>query len=145
MYCEKLTKQQLLDWGFTDVEYVPDAVDPKKQFIIKRFWRTAKGKAPRLKTIAITEAICRHKYSDDKTYLKITFSINNKQRTITLARIVYAWYNGDLEDGEVVDHINNNSFDNSPYNLQKLTVGENLAKRNMDNARYARNQYEAQK
>ena len=66
---------------------------------------------------------------------------DDKARSITLARLIYVWFIGDLEQGEVVDHINNDSFDNRPENLQKLSVGENLAKRNIDNSEFAKNQY----
>jgi len=145
MYCEKLTKQQLKDWGFTQINYLPEigkeSNDPKENWYIERLWRTKHGKKPILKRINVTEAVCKHKYSCDKKYHKVTFMADDKARSITLARLIYVWFIGDLEQGEVVDHINNNSFDNRPENLQKLSVGENLAKRNIDNAEFAKNQY----
>ena len=146
MYCEKLTKKQLEEWGFTQLNYLPDMgitnEDPKKDWYVERYWRNRKSKHSITKRVSITEAICKHKYSEDKKYWKITFSYNKKVKTITFARFVYVWFIGDLEEGEVVDHIDNNSFNNHPSNLQKLSVGENLAKKNMDNPKYARNQYE---
>ena len=42
---------------------------------------------------------------------------------------------------EVIDHIDNNPYNNVPVNLQKLSVGENLAKRFVDNPSSNRNQY----
>ena len=144
MYCTKLTKEQLRTWGFEEPIFCPEETDKTKQWIITRLWRKNSSKAPVLKRISVTEARCRHKYSEDKVYLKITFSTDTKPKTITLARFIYCWFIGDLEEGEVVDHINNDSFDNRPENLQKLSVGENLAKRNIDNAKYARNQYEVE-
>lgn len=144
MYCEGLTKEQLLKWGFTDVELNSGETDPKKQFTIKRLWRKNSSKLPHQKVIAITEAVGRHKYTPDKVYLKITFNGGKGPKTITLARFIYVWFNGDLADGEVVDHIDNNSFNNDPKNLRKLSVRDNLIKRNEDNYKYARNQYEVE-
>jgi hypothetical protein len=62
-------------------------------------------------------------------------------KSITLARLIYVWFVGDLEAGEVVDHIDNDPFNNYPTNLQKLSVGENLAKRFIDDANCNKNQY----
>ena len=43
-YCEKLTKQQLKDWGFTQIVYYPSVFekfneDPKKDWYIERLWQ----------------------------------------------------------------------------------------------------------
>ena len=145
-YCEKLTKQMLKDWGFTRVTYLPDFnihhEDPKEDWYVERIWRKNSSKAFTPKRINITDAVCKHKYTEDKKYWKLTFMCNQKAKTITFARFIYVWFVGDLEEGEVVDHIDNNSFNNHPSNLQKLSVGENLAKRFIDNPGFARNQYE---
>lgn len=145
-YCEKLTKQMLKDWGFTQAVYKPDfdlpVKDEKDVWYIERLWRKNSSKALHVKRISITEAVCKHKYTKDKKYLKITFMTQNGPKTITLARFIYVWFIGDIEDGEVVDHIDNDSFNNRPGNLRKLSVGENLAKRFIDSPGFARNQYE---
>ena len=150
MYCAKLTKQMLLDWGFYEVKYLPIdehnfTFNERTDWVIKRKWRKC-GKNPKVvdKVINITEAVCKHKYTSDKKYLKITFSIGNKAVSLSLARFIYVWYIGDLENGEVVDHKDNNPYNNYWGNLQKMSVGKNLAKRYIDNPISPRNQYETE-
>ena len=123
MYCKKLTKQELLDAGFTSVEYIND------QWRVFRRWRKNNSKEKTDTEISITLARGKHKYRPDKYYYKITYSFNRKVINIPLSRLIYVWFKGDIPDGYVVDHINNNSFDNRPENLQLLTVGDNLKKR----------------
>lgn len=59
----------------------------------------------------------------------MSFCAKQKVYNIPLSRLVYVWHKGDIPDGYVVDHIDNDSFNNSIDNLQILTVEENLAKR----------------
>ncbi len=144
-YCEKLTRQMLRDWGFTQAVYKPNfnlpIKDNKDIWYIERLWRKNSSKTLSPKRITITEAVCKHKYTADKKYLKITFMTPEGPKSITLARFIYVWFVGDLEAGDVVDHIDNNPYNNHPSNLQKLSVGENLAKRFIDDANCNKNQY----
>ena len=127
MYCKKLTKQELLDAGFTSVEYIND------QWRVFRRWRKNNSKEKFDTEISVTLVRGKHKYRPDKYYHKITYSFNRKVINIPLSRLIYVWFIGDIPDGYVVDHINNDSFDNRPENLQLLTVGDNLKKRFEDN------------
>ena len=127
MYCRKLTKQELLDAGFTSVEYIDN------QWRVFRRWRKNSSKEKVDTEIKVTLACGKHKYRPDKYYHKITYSFNRKVINIPLSRFIYVWFKGDIPDGYVVDHINNDSFDNRPENLQLLTVGDNLKKRFEDN------------
>ena len=127
MYCKKLTKQELLDAGFTSIEYIDN------QWRVFRRWRKNNSKEKIDTEIKITLACGKHKYRPDKYYHKITYSLNRKVINIPLSRFIYVWFKGDIPDGYVVDHINNDSFDNRPENLQLLTVGDNLKKRFEDN------------
>ena len=127
MYCKKLTKQELLDAGFTDVKYIDN------QWRVFRRWRKNSSKEKIDTEIKVTLACGKHKYRPDKYYHKITYSFNRKAINIPLSRFIYVWFKGDIPDGYVVDHINNDSFDNRPENLQLLTVGDNLKKRFEDN------------
>ena len=127
MYCKKLTKQELLDAGFTSAEYIDN------QWRVFRRWRKNNSKEKIDTEIKVTLACGKHKYRPDKYYHKITYSFNRKAINIPLSRFIYVWFKGDIPDGYVVDHINNDSFDNRPENLQLLTVGDNLKKRFEDN------------
>lgn len=54
-----------------------------------------------------------------------------KLRSIGLHRLMWAWFNGEVPDGMVVDHINNKHNELKDYeltNLQVLTPKENIAK-----------------
>ena len=64
---------------------------------------------------------------------------------IPLSRFLYAWFNGDVPAGYVVDHIDNDPYNNDPYNLQILTISENLEKRYEDNPEAWTNQWGKQK
>lgn len=136
-YGKALTKQMLLDWGITDIHWD----EASNQWYVNRYWYKNKSINKINKRLSIQNAVCKHKYTTDKSYPIITFSYNQKVITLPLSRVIYVWFKGDVDDKEVVDHINNNPYDNRPDNLQKLSVGENLAKRFVDNARCNVNQY----
>ena len=123
MYCKKLTKQELLEAGFTEVKYIDG------QWRVFRRWRRYNSKEKFDTEIKITQACGKHKYRPDKYYDKITYSFNRKVINIPLSRFIYAWFKGDIPDGYIIDHINGDSFDNRPENLQLLTVGDNLKRR----------------
>ena len=123
MYCKKLTKQELLDAGLTDVKYIDG------QWRVFRHWRKNNSKNKTDLEISVTLACGKHKYRPNKYYQKITFSVNRKMYNIPISRLVYVWYKGDIPDGYIVTHINGDSFDNRPENLQLLTVGDNLKRR----------------
>ena len=75
--------------------------------------------------------IKRHPYGKDKTYLIVTFwdAERNKTTSYALSRLVYLYFIGDIPAGYDVDHIDGDTFNNLPENLQLLTRKENLAKR----------------
>ena len=129
MYCKGLTKQELLDAGITGVIYLKET----KEWQVHRYWYANNSKAKKNKIISITMACGKHKYRPDKYYPKITFCVKRKVYNIPLSRLVYVWYKGDIPDGYQVDHIDNDSFNNDPNNLQLLTIEENLRKRFEDN------------
>lgn len=144
-YGRKLTREMLENWGIVDIIYLPSinqwTFDEKTDWYIKRKWRKNSSKQFYEKRINVTEAVCKHKYTSDRKYLKITFSIDGKAISLPLARVIYAWFIGPIEDKEVIDHIDNNPYNNHYKNLQKLSVGENLAKRYIDNPKFNVNQY----
>ena len=57
-----------------------------------------------------------------------------------MGRVIYAWFIGYIEAGMVIDHIDNNPYNNRIENLQKLTPEENLEKRFVDNPKGHKNE-----
>lgn len=137
MYCKSLTKQELQDAGIINVYYN----NSSKTWEVIRYWYKNNSKSKNFAKIKITMACGKHKYRPDKYYPKVTFCASQIRYNIPLSRLIYAWFNGDIPDGYVVDHIDNNSFNNDPKNLQLLTIEENLAKRFEDNPEAWTNQW----
>ena len=123
MYCKKLTKQELIDAGFTSVEYI------NNQWRIFRRWRKYNSKEKFDTEISVTLACRKHKYRPNKYYDKVTYSFNGKAINIPLSRSIYVWFNGDIPDGYIINHKNGDSFDNRPENLELMAVGDNLRRR----------------
>ena len=51
-------------------------------------------------------------------------------------RLVWIWHNGDIPEGLVVDHINNNTLDDRIENLQAISQSDNLYRRNFKQGDY---------
>ena len=137
-YCKGLTKAQLEAWGITDVVYSP-GVD---EWRIHRHWYKGNSKVKIDTVLSPTMAICRHKYSHDREYQKVTFSVRGEGTlSIPLSRMIYVWFNGDIPDGYIIDHIDNDSFNNAPINLRLMTIEKKLAKRFVENPDNWTNQY----
>ena len=72
------------------------------------------------------------KYGKERSY-KVVYYYKKEKHVmfpINLHRLIYVWYKGDIPQGYVVDHIDNNQLNNDPDNLQLLTRGENVKKNN---------------
>lgn len=137
-YAKELTKKMLQDYGIVDVTYD----ESKGEWNVLRYWyKPGRSLQKTTKKVSISFATCKHKYSADRQYLKVTFSKDGKSISIPLARLIYVWFKGDVKEGEVIDHIDNNPFNNNPDNLQRLNFKDNSAKRFIDNPNSAKNQY----
>ena len=136
-YGKALTKEMLQEWGIEEI-YWDENIN---EWIIDRYWFKNNSKAKVHKNLKIQNAVCKHKFTTDKSYPIITFSVRQNVITLPLARVIYAWFKGPIEEKAVIDHKNNDPYNNHPDNLQKLSVGENLAKRFIDNPLSNRNQY----
>jgi hypothetical protein len=64
-------------------------------------------------------------------YYRIRLSDGKKYKRFYLHRLVYETFIGDIDEGKVVDHIDGNTFNNHPSNLQQLTHSENIKKRDL--------------
>lgn len=65
---------------------------------------------------------------DSNGYIYAILSKNGKSKQVALHRILYQTFKGDLLDGLVVDHIDNNKLNNSLNNLQQISIRENASK-----------------
>lgn len=64
-----------------------------------------------------------------KYYLCVTITYEGKQKMISLAVLIWVGFlKRNIPAGYVVDHIDNDSFNNDVSNLQLLTIRENLVK-----------------
>ncbi len=137
-YRSYLDRQMLESWGITAV------YKENSSWIIKRYWYKNCGKQKVEKTISVTDAKTKRKYTAGKTYPKVQFSVKSKGIPLTLSRLVYAWYIGPIAAELDVEHIDNDPYNCDPENLRLCTREENLRKRYLDNANgFNRNQYEA--
>lgn len=58
-------------------------------------------------------------------YNTIMLSINSKKRVFIIHRLVFSVFNGSLQDGLVIDHIDGDTFNNTSSNLRQVTQLEN--------------------
>ena len=82
----------------------------------------------------------KHKYGITQHYLVVGFWANGKPFTTTLSRLVYCWYHGDIPEGWWdIDHIDGDTMNNMPDNLQLITHSDNIKKRRCGGANQYRN------
>ena len=117
-----LTKKDLIDNGYF--------VEGEKVFK----HRNSKRSGHNIKEIKQQTIINKNKYGNGKSYIFVPLHIKrlnkeNRQLTICLHTVIYAWYKGEVPLGYDIDHIDNNSLNNNIDNLQLLTHEENLKKR----------------
>ena len=131
-YCkDDLTREKLEEMGITDVYWDEDNQD----WWINRYWykTSPKGEYRHIK-VGICRSVRKHKYVPDKCYPIVNFNYKGKMMSYSLSKFLYAWFKGPVPAGYVVDHRNNNPFDNSLDNLQLLTIAENNRKRFEDHS-----------
>ena len=133
-----LTKQMLLDMGIHSIVWDEES----NQWHIYREWfKCGKTKEKTLRRMKIVTSKRYHKYSNDTIYQTVCFFANNRCKQISLQRLLYCWFIQDIPDGYVIDHIDDNQFNNKLENLQMLTPEENQAKRYL-NPNNCKNQWD---
>ena len=132
---KELTREFLEEAGFVSAYLFYDT------WTILRNWYKNNTGRKELRTIKVQNATCPHKFTEDKHYPIISFSMKQKRYSLSLSKFLYAWFNGKVPAGYDVDHIDNNPFNNSLDNLQLLTRYENIHKRYKDNPEGWINQY----
>lgn len=125
-YCRGLTRQQLMDMGIYRIDWDKDS----QQWWIDRYWYpNYRNKTKRHIRVKIHIVTAEHKYGKTKRYPKIQINYLGKGYAFPLSRVVYCWFINDIPDGYVIDHIDNDPFNNRLNNLQMLTIEENNRKR----------------
>lgn len=127
MYARKLTKEELIKNGITNV--TTDG-------------HVFKGDIEEIPNVTNGGYFVHDIYDTDENGNRIKIEKANsafgyvyKIRTIGLHRLMWAWHYGEVPNGMVVDHINNCHDSIEDYhldNLQLLTPAENLAKERQD-------------
>lgn len=117
----KLTKEDLVNMG------INVQLDNNEECGFKIYHKSQL----RLKTTELhpVKNVKHHKYGKDKTYYIISWSQLGKTLSFPLQRVIYAWYYEECPNDKDVDHIDNDSLNNHPDNLQLLSRKENIAKR----------------
>lgn len=123
MYARKLTKEELVKTGITEVT---------------KDGHVFKGEDEILPTVTKQGYLIHVIYDFDENGNKIkvpnensVFGYNYKQRSVGLHRLMWAWFYDEVPEGMIVDHINNKHQDLEDHhldNLQCITQGENIAK-----------------
>jgi hypothetical protein len=67
-------------------------------------------------------------FINTKGYSQIVLCKNGKAKTLTIHRLVYQAFNGELIEGLVIDHISGNPLDDRSINLQQITSRQNTVK-----------------
>lgn len=130
-YARKLTKEELIKAGITlitedglvfkgETQMIPTVAVGQNYLVLNIYELDEEGnkiKVPMTRTFkGCTKAVDTYIY---------------KGRVVGLHRAMWAWFNEEVPEGYVVDHINNKHENIEDYhisNLQLLTPGENLAK-----------------
>ena len=105
-----------------------DLTDDKEEPIVvyQEDWKTKE-----IKKLKIYVNVKKHKYGKSGWYFIVPYWNSEKWRTgvTTLQRLVYLQFKGDIPAGCDIDHIDNDSLNNLPSNLQAISRKENLSKR----------------
>lgn len=72
----------------------------------------------------------------DGRYPSISLYKDGKSSSMITSRFIFECFNGLLDKCYVIDHINNNKYDNKLSNLQKMTQKENIKKKYIGGIHY---------
>ena len=116
----ELTKEMIKEAG---VSLKMSYDNPKQPIVL----RTRNGVTKEIKPCP---GVKEKKFGKPITYMYIGWYNKGKQFTTSFSRLVYAWFNGDIPEGNYdIDHIDNDTLNNFPENLRLVTHKENIQKR----------------
>lgn len=118
-----LTKKQLKEWGFQGIE------KNGNEYLVRRVWKKTKSKKMNLTFIKVHKTIVYHRYAAANIVMSFSFCVNGKQRTLSLARYIYAYYNGNIDDKHYVTHKDEDPCNCDAGNLELITKEEMLKRR----------------
>lgn len=119
-YAKPLTKEDLIRYKITDVS--EDGKHIYKNGIETKQFPKNKKYPNSYKTIMIYDPLLRQLVPKEER------TNSSGQIPIDVHRVVYVWHHGDIPQGMVVDHIDNDKTNNHKDNLQLLTPYENVWK-----------------
>lgn len=142
MYAKKLTKERLIQEGFTEItkegrlfkgeqEVFPKWNNKNGYLCVYLYQRDADGHLIKGKDRI-------YKYTRKDGSIGESNSWQAKLDTYGLHRVIWAWHYGEVPEGYVVDHINNKHSRIEDYhldNLQLLTPKENVNKERVCNVK----------
>lgn len=134
---KRLTKEQLIEWGVTNVYWDADLSD----WIVRKHAYNKRKKRDLELNATKTTVVGKHKYTKDKKYYAYCWYDGADKHTVSAARLIYAWFYNVVPEGMDVEHIDNDSFNNELSNLTLSTRPDNLRKRYLDNPNNNHNQY----
>lgn len=71
----------------------------------------------------------QYKYGRCKYHMFVAITVEGKQRMFSLSSLIWCAFLGkDIPFGYVIDHIDNDSFNNSLLNLQCISIADNVRK-----------------
>ena len=118
----KELKTQFLANNFITIHQTPDGA-------VRVFQKDFKSDV--IKERKVYPSTTYHKCGTKLTYMLVNLYDfeNQKWTNLPIQRLVYISFKGDIPSGYDVDHIDNDTLNNLPSNLQILTRKDNLAKR----------------
>lgn len=123
-----LTKE-LYDELMSDVSEVKFSEEGKLLYLIHK---TKKG----FRLVKPHEVVTKHKYGKDLTYYYLAFNYKNRVFNISVADFTYAYHGKFLEEGQELDHIDNDPSNNVFDNLKAVSHSDNIKKRGIGRNKY---------
>lgn len=121
-----VTREILEKYGIVDIKWD----DVLQEYVITRYWKLS-GKSNKYghRTLKVRTVHNNTKYAPKSYYKAISFSYGRQHLTISLQRVVYAWFVGPVDLEHEVDHIDHDKLNNRIENLRLLTHAENMERR----------------